>query len=301
MTLDKVSGIGIIYNARTPQSQELAKSLIHSIGSQAECWISSTVDMENNDKRLSKTDLLVSVGGDGTILRVAGVAAPLSIPILGVNTGRVGFMTELKAGDATKRIKYYLSGKARVEVRSMLQVKVPSTKGNDIHRRAEIKWHVLNDIVVGRSRISRLLHIEAQIDGTLLTTYNADAVIVSTATGSTGYSLSADGPILYPQSKDMVLTAVAPHLSLAPALVIPSTATIQLTHMSDEPASLSLDGLSELPLAQGDTVEVKSSPHTVRFLRALPSSTLYASLTRRLGLEGRPFTQNPNATRSKIV
>ena len=164
----------------------------------------------------------------------------------------------------------------------MLQVKVPNTAGNDIDQRSERPWHVLNDLVMGRARVSRLLHIEAQIDGTVLTTYNADAVIVSTATGSTGYSLSAGGPILYPQSKDMVLTAVAPHLSLPAAVVLWPDASITMVTLADRDAALSVDGYQSALIRQGEMVEVTMSDVKTKFLRAQPVEMFFKSLTQRL-------------------
>ena len=153
----------------------------------------------------------------------------------------------------------------------------------------------LNDVVVGRSAISRLVHLEVKIDGALLTTYRADAVILATATGSTGYSISAGGPVLHPQSKDMLLNPVATHLGLASAIVLAPDSEVEVAIRSDYMAALSVDGRADMDLAPGDVVEVMKSPYVARFLRANPPNHFYSVLTERLNPETRttPYVAAP--------
>ena len=281
--------VGIVYNPRSPGSMPLVQQLSQELGLGESDWIVPTQTSEGENPP-SSTSLVITVGGDGTILWATQIAAPREIPILGVNLGRVGFMTELRADEAVGKVRDYLDGNVWVEERSMLQATVASlTTGRGPAHQA------LNDVVVGRSAISRLVHLEVKIDGALLTTYRADAVILATATGSTGYSISAGGPVLHPQSKDMLLNPVATHLGLASAIVLAPDSEVEVAIRSDYMAALSVDGRADMDLAPGDVVEVTKSPYVARFLRANPPNHFYSVLTERLNPETRttPYVAAP--------
>lgn len=279
----RAGSIGIVYNPRTPQARQLAEQVGHSLGLPELPWIVPTSSLDEQEPPPS-TSLIITVGGDGTILWANQIAAPREIPLLGVNLGRVGFMTELAADEAVSKVGEYLNGSAWVEERTMLQAKVNPHGGQDYEAPT---YHALNDVVVGRSAISRLVHLEVHIDGAYLITYRADAAIVATATGSTGYSISAGGPVLHPQSKDLLLSPVATHLGLSAALVLSHESVVEVALRSDYPGVVSVDGRSDLPLSPGDVVEVSSSPYTARFLRMHPPNHFYANLTQRLSPDAR--------------
>lgn len=193
--------VGILYHPKVEAAISKAKSLEQFLNSRRiTTWISSAWETDKARVQLKGTELLLSVGGDGTILRAAQVVVPTATPITGVNLGTLGFMTELGADEAEMELPNLLAGKGWLDERAMLEV----TVGDRV-------FHALNDVVVGRGAIPRLVYVETRIDGQLLTTYRADGVIVATATGSTGYSLAAGGPILHPQSRDKVLAPVVPH------------------------------------------------------------------------------------------
>ena len=280
-----VNVVGIIFNPMAPKAPGLAQQIAGVIGSARDSWMEPASSIDIADADLAQTDLIITVGGDGTILRAARVAALHDIPLLGVNLGRLGFMTELRARDALERIPQYLEGGARLEERSMLKAQVlcqSSDSGS-----ADPPWqNALNDVVLGRGSASRLIRVQAVVDGAHLTSYRADAVIVSSATGTTGYNLSAGGPILDPRAQEMVLKPVAPHVGLATAVVLPSTATVELTVDSTDGAILSLDGYLDQHVQSGDGVRIRKSSKTAKFLREKSSEEFYASLTRRLGFEG---------------
>ena len=247
-------------------------------------WIGPAEDLDAMGPRAADTKLLITVGGDGTILRAAKLASTYDIPILGINMGRLGFMTELEGHDAMERLHDYLDGTPWVEERAMLQVQVLDEEGKP---RPDIPaQHALNDAVIGRGIISRVITVTTSIDGAQLTTYRADAVIVSTATGSTGYNLSVGGPIIYPQAEVMVIVPVAPHLGLATGLVVPGTSVLQFTLESDVEALISVDGYLNVPLRREDRIQVKASPYKARFLRTHPSNRFFHTLTRRLDFGG---------------
>jgi NAD+ kinase len=221
--------------------------------------------------------LLLSIGGDGTILRAARASVPWSVPIVGINLGRLGFMTEFSAEEALDRLPAFLAGDGWIDERTMLQAE-PTRSSKE----PSPPFHALNDIVVGRGAICRVIRVEVTIDGAPLSTYKADGVILSTATGSTAYSLAAGGPILYPQAKEILLNPISPHPVYANPLLLPPAAVVELMVQTDHQAMLSIDGQIDLALESGDSVRVRLSPYTARFLRAQPPTFFYSSLMQRL-------------------
>jgi len=217
------------------------------------------------------TELILSIGGDGTILRAARIIAPSPVPILGINLGNLGFITEIDGDEALFNLPALLKGKGWVEERAMLEAHV-----------GDKSFYALNDVVL-RGVAVRLVNIEVKIDGTMITTYRADGVIVATATGSTSYSLASGGPILHPQSKEIVLQPISCHLGLSHALVLSPQSIVDLKVAHREKVILSIDGQVELPLSDGQNVRVKLSPHTARFLRIHEPTYFYSSLWQKLG------------------
>ena len=264
----------------------MASALIDRLDLQDRAWVCSTSDVRPGMSDVRDTDLVVTVGGDGTIIRAATVTAPNEIPILGVNMGRLGFMTELEADEALDSVPSYLEGTARVEGRSMLRVEVAPVESTDEAGASNGVYHALNDAVVGRGATSRVVQVRTAIDGAHLTDFRADAVIVSTATGSTGYNLAVGGPILAPQATDIILKSVAPHVGMAPALVLPGSSVVELVVDTDHQAMLSVDGFQDRELMAGDGVLVQQSHLRALFLRAHPATHYYETLTRRLGFGG---------------
>jgi NAD+ kinase len=278
--------VGIIYNARIPEALDLGTAIFNQGSLPKDSWVSPAEDLEALRQRSADTELIVTVGGDGTILRAARVAAPMGIPMLGINMGRLGFMTELQVHEALDKLPLYFEGDCWVEERNMLQartVKNQTGSGPQI----EGPFHALNDAVVARGAVSRVITVRATIDGADLTTFRADAVILSTATGSTGYNLAVGGPILAPTSRSLVLKPVAAHVGLSAGLVLDAATKIVLSLEGYQEAVLSIDGYVDYPLAPGDRVEVEQSQMKAKFLRANPPSQFYATLTRRLGFERR--------------
>lgn len=272
--------VGILYHPMKEAAYGLAKRLEEFLSSRGlSVWLYSAWEWERTRAEVSDTDLILSIGGDGTILRAAQVVAPGLTPITGINLGKLGFMTELSVDEVMGKLPALLAGEGWIDERFLLEAELSYA---DEKREQPHMFHALNDVVVARGAVARLIYVEASVDGEPLTTYKADGVIVATATGSTGYSLAAGGPILHPHAKEFLLLPLLPHLSLAYTMVLPSTALVKLCLSTVNSATLSIDGHINLPLPSGATITVKHSSNTVRFLRVHPQASFYSSLERKL-------------------
>jgi NAD+ kinase len=267
--------VGILFQPKIAAAEDLARQLAKVVGDLGVAvWVCSAWEEDRAREQAGETELMICLGGDGTILRAARVASPLSIPILGVNLGRLGFMTELRPDDALSQVPAFVRGEGWGEERAMLQAELISS---DIS-----PFHALNDVVVGRGERCRLIRVKATVDGELVTTYKCDGLILATATGSTGYSLAAGGPMLHPLAREILLQPIAAHLSLGTALVLPSEATVELEVRTTHQATLSIDGQIEVPLSDGAVVRVRRSPHITRLMRTQRSTLFYETLMQKL-------------------
>jgi len=272
--------VGILYHPKNEAACILARQLEEFLSSQGfSIWLCSAWEGESAKAQVNGTDLIITVGGDGTILRAAEVAVHESTPITGINLGKLGFMTELSVAEAKGKLQALLAGEGWIDERYLLEAEVlPSGMGEE----PPGVFYTLNDVVVARGAVARLIYVEASIDDELLTTYKADGVIVATATGSTGYALAAGGPILHPQAKELLLLPILPHLSTTYTVVLPSSATVKLRLNTTHSATLSIDGHMNVPLSSGTTITVRHSSRTVRFLRIHPETSFYGSLEQKL-------------------
>ncbi len=212
---------------------------------------------------LRRLDLVVVLGGDGTLLSAARVTAAADVPLLGVNLGSLGFLTEVPVSSLYPMLEAIAQGRAPVEERSLMQC--------DLLRREKIlgSYLVFNDAVVNKTALARLNHYDLYIDKVFVSSYRADGMIVATPTGSTAYSLSAGGPVLMPTVKAFVITPVAPHSLTHRPLVVPDSVEIEILLRSDEEvAYLSLDGQPGLDLSDGDRVRCRRSEHNVHLFRS---------------------------------
>ncbi len=212
-------------------------------------------------------DLLIVVGGDGTILRAVRELTNREVPILGVNRGNIGFLSEVHFEEAADVIPLLLKGDAVIEQRSLLHIDVVRD-GKKIH-----SGLVLNEAVIAQGSIARLLYLRASIDDEPLTTFRSDGLIIATPTGSTAYSLAAGGPIVHPLLSAVILTPLNPYSFSQKPLVIPATQTIdvQVAPKSgssiDTDVNLTLDGQTVIGLEPRDIIRAHSKPHAIKFLR----------------------------------
>ena len=224
-------------------------------------------------EQLRSADLLVCVGGDGTVLHASEFASQSDTAIFGVRMGRLGFLTEAVEADAEAAFAEVLAGNARIEEHSMVQARIGESE----------PMHALNDVVIGRAVLGRTISVGARIEGVLVAEYRADAVVVATATGSTGYALSVGGPILHPTSDEVIVVAVAPHLTRANPLVLQGDTRLLLTVERGYEAIVTADGLHQSPVESGTIIEVSRSPRSTRFVRLGGPAQFYANIAKRLG------------------
>jgi NAD+ kinase len=282
---DHKTRIGFVYNALVPRATDLVASLIDSLGLADRAWTSAAESVSERERELSETSTVITAGGDGTILRTVRVTAPYDVPILSINLGKVGFMSELEVEAAEAGIARYLGGSAKaawIDDRMMLRAKVTLASGQPGQ-----EADALNEVALSRGQTAKLLNVEASVDGAELTTYRADGMLVSTATGSTGYAMAAGGPLINPGSSDMLLLPVAPHMCLNTGLVLPGETVVGLKVGNEADTLLSVDGDPVAHLNPGDTVTVSRSPHIASFVRLRPPGDFYATLTHRLGIVDR--------------
>lgn len=220
-------------------------------------------------------DLLIAVGGDGTMLRAGHLCAPNNIPILGVNRGRLGFLFQIVEGGWQTMLDRLLAGEFWVEHRMMLRAE---------HIRAGERlgsWQALNDVVVARGPNLRPIHITASVDGQYLTKFVCDGLIAASASGSTAYALACGGPILPPELRNILLIPIAPHLSFDRAIVLSEGVTVSITILSDN-GILSVDGQTPLGMDEHDRVDVRAGENTVKFIRFGDPGYFYRNLTEHM-------------------
>lgn len=208
-------------------------------------------------------DLVVVLGGDGTLIHAASLLGGRPAPILGVNMGSLGFMTEVPQSELYPALELVLAGRAKVSERMKLRVHLHRSGTAERALDAE----VLNDVVISKSALSRMAELDTRCSGDYVTTYKADGVIVATPTGSTAYSLAANGPIMYPTMRGVIIAPICPHTLTQRPLVVPDDENIEILLVNDTEVYLTLDGQKGLPLQRGDRVQVKQSHNRVLLVR----------------------------------
>lgn len=255
-----VRSVGIIVNASKPAAVQAG---VEVVGYLQERGIAVYEKPTHSDEVLSSTDLLIVLGGDGTVLAAARLAAPRGIPILAVHLGHFGFITEASPDSLGAAVDAALSGQCDVQERMLLLGQVIRAGTTE----PEQTLVAVNDIVVASGAV-RMVHVHTEIGGDAVATYAADGVIIASPTGSTGYSLSAGGPLVHPAVRALIITPIAPHTLSARTLMVPDTETIRLTveTQTRDAVAVTTDGQSNVPLTPGDSVVVTRAPYNARFL-----------------------------------
>ena len=285
----KVAIFGRYYSATTPKSVETLFNFLENQGSEAyiETEFHKLIDLEPHnikDYHKYKTfteldtsfDFLVSIGGDGTILRATMVVIDLGIPIIGINTGRLGFLATIQVNAIEEAVQDIIDGKYRISERSILTVETSSE-----NKEIESMNFALNEITVSRKNTTAMITIDTYLNDEFLNSYWSDGLIVSTPTGSTGYSLSCGGPVITPGSSSFVLTPIAPHNLSARPLVIPDSTEIHLrVHGREKQHLISLDSRIAT-LDNGTLIKIKKADFKIKMIDLLNESFL-ATLRKKL-------------------
>lgn len=229
---------------------------------------------------LSDLDLAVSLGGDGTMLWTVELVAAAAVPVLGVNLGSLGYLTEVEPAGALAAIKRCLAGDHTIEQRLLLAAEIEQQSG----RTGPLRL-AMNEIVVEKAPLGQIVRLEVAFDGRPFTTYAADGLIVATPTGSTAYSLSARGPVVDPTHRALVMTPVAPHMLFDRSLVLSPDTTVEIT-VHGRPAIVAADGHRVADLADGDIVRCRAAEVPARLVR-LGDRDFHEILKAKFGLEDR--------------
>ena len=234
----------------------------------------------------NEVDLVVALGGDGTMLRAGHLTAPLGIPLLGINLGRFGFLMQLARDEWRDFLPRLLDGDYKIENRMMLQAE---------HWREDRLLdllQVINEVVVCRGQVVRPIRIRAEVDGYCLASYVADGLIAATPTGSTAYALAVGGPIMPPELRNILIVPVAPHLSMDRAVILPAGASVMIQTSSDHQAVMSIDGHVPVLLQNEDIVKITASEFHVKFVVFQDPGYFYRNLSHYM-------EQNPSIGRLK--
>jgi NAD+ kinase len=266
-----VTRVGLIAKPDATEAQHVLLALVEWLGARG-----VTVVLEKDTAGLVPTaavpaarkadlpgqvDALVVLGGDGTLLSMARAVGDLGVPILGVNLGGLGFLTATTLGEMLPALESWLAGAMTVEDRMMLSARL--VRGGQ----PTGEYIALNDVVITKSAMSRIIDLAVSVDGRHATAYRADGLIISTPTGSTAYNLSAGGPILFPTMDAIVLTPIAPHTLSNRPIVLPGGQRVDVTLRADQEVMLTMDGQVGVPLRERDVVEVQKACARIRLVR----------------------------------
>jgi NAD+ kinase len=266
---------GLAFNPTKPSAVELAERAAGWCRQNgAEAWAVESGETEALVTRLADTECLIVLGGDGTFLRAARALARVDVPVLGVNSGRIGFLSKIDPAALEATLAELVRDEYKIESRMMLEATL-LRRGADADADSQGvvgRFAALNDAAIVRGAEARVLRMEVRIDGSHLATYVADGIIVATPTGSTAYSFSAGGPILDPTSRNLIVTPVAAYLASVRSIVVSPLHTVRIHIIDGPPGIVSIDGRDDYPLEPGDEVEIRALERPIRFIE--PRSAL---------------------------
>jgi NAD+ kinase len=263
--------VAVVAHHTRPDAATLARGAIEWLVAHGhEGWVvpDDAVALDLGDlvgeRPLDAADLVVSLGGDGTMLRAVRMLDGAAVPLLGVNLGVLGYLTEIEPPALTVALERFVAGKdaGRWHLDERMLLDVETSAGGT--------WRALNEVVVEKHESGHTVQLLARIAGEPFTSYAADGLIVATPTGSTAYSLSARGPIVSPRHRALLLTPVSPHMLFDRALVLDPSETVELEVASEQRAGLAVDGELVTTLNQGETVTCRAAAQTARFIRFAP-------------------------------
>lgn len=278
--LSTAKPIGVLAHPHRPRTHPVAQQIADSlIARDIHAHVFTDWSADDIREVIRDCQMVIAIGGDGAMLRAARVCAPYEVPVLGINMGQLGFLTEIREPEEwSSAIERVLTGSYRVEERMMLTVTIVRD-GQPLYTE-----EALNDVVISGDVVGRMIALDAFIDEDWTTTYYGDAVVIATATGSTAYALACGGPILPPELKNILIVPAAPHLSLDRPIVLAEGSTVEVRAASTNRTRLMLvtDGIPLYELKSEDRILVRASDHITRFIRLRGPNYFYRSLLDRL-------------------
>jgi NAD+ kinase len=267
-----VRRIGFAYNPTNEAAVDLRERAagwcrMHGVDQ----WAAQAQDFETLCRELATTDFLVVLGGDGTFLRAARAVIQVDVPLLGVNLGKVGFLSKVEANELETVLARLVAGEYRLDERMALEARLlpgGRAEGGAVH-------HALNDVVIARGALARVVRMDVAIGDSHLATFIADGLVVSSPTGSTGYSFSAGGPVVAPDSRNVIVTPIAGYLSTIRSVVVGWDQIVRCRVVDANEAIVSIDGREDVPIAVGDVVEVRSLARAVRLVEPAGSQPFW--------------------------
>ena len=263
--------VGLVAKPDAAEAQRVVRQVVEWLGARGIAVVleketaalvpSTSAATASKSELPGQVDALIVLGGDGTLLSMARAVGDLGVPILGVNLGVLGFLTATTLEEMLPALEALLAGSMAVEERMMLAAR--GVRGGQ----ATGDYIALNDVVITKSAMSRIIDLSVSVDGRHATAYRADGLIISTPTGSTAYNLSAGGPILFPTMDAVVLTPIAPHTLSNRPIVLPGAQRIDVTLRVDQEVMLTMDGQVGVPLRERDVVEVQKARARIRLMR----------------------------------
>ena len=243
-------------------------------------WAATAQDFDALCLELPSTDVLVVLGGDGTLLRAARAVAEVDVPMLGINLGKIGFLSTVEANELEAVLMKLTVGEFTLEPRMALEARIlpgGRSDGGAVH-------HALNDVVIARGALARVVRLDVAIGPSHLATFIADGLVVSSPTGSTGYSFSAGGPVVAPDSRNLIVTPIAGYLSAIRSVVVGPDQLVHCLVVDATEAIVSIDGRDDIGIAVGDVVEVRSLDRPIRFVRPQGSQPFWDLFRRKVEL-----------------
>lgn len=269
--------VGVLHQPDRPEAADLAARVaaLLTAGGVA-VWTGTAEDDDALVAAAPGLDMLITLGGDGTIVRAVHAVAAAGVPILGVNLGRLGFLAEVEPGRVLAVIPALLRGEYAIEERMMVRA--------ELMRGEQVIWQAdaINEVVLARGRVARSVDVSVEVDGRHMITFTADGVMVAGPTGSTAYSLAAGGPIVAPDLDCLIITPIAAHLTIARSIVIPAGRRLCLGYTRGYEATLTADGHADVTLEHGDRIYHSASPVPARFVRLGGDGYFYETVLRRL-------------------
>ena len=258
-----IKRIGFAYNPTSEAAVELRERAAGWCAVRGiDQWAAQAGDFESLLDQLPSSDVLVVLGGDGTFLRAARAVIQVDVPLLGINLGKVGFLSKAEAGELETVLNRLATGEYSIDERMALEAKIlPGGRATSAG-----PHHALNDVVIARGALARVCRLDVEIGPSHLATFIADGLVVSSPTGSTGYSFSAGGPVVDPLSRNLIVTPIAGYLSAIRSVVVSPKQTVRCRVVDANEALVSIDGREDVPIVVGDVVEVRALERPIRLV-----------------------------------